>query len=370
MIRDFRKDFWMFMRYFKLLTINIILFLILLFTVNWISGLILHSGDRTKRSELPNYKNDPLHAKKIFQEYNQIQHQYEPFVGWKALPFNGESLNINKSGRRIVHSQDNTNLSEAKIIRFFGGSTLWGEGVSDNQTIPGLFYRKNPEYRVYNHAQLAYNSRQNLDELISVISQGSEFDIVVFYDGVNDAAFLCPSEINVPGHRLVPTFRKRLYTKKIDFLWIVLDELFLENINALIGKITKMKKTSRYNCFNNEPKIEMIAETFVKNWEIAHQLVTTRGGTFIAILQPVAFIGTPELSHLPNLDKDLGKNVAAVYKRIKKKIAEKQHSWIYDMTDKFNSNKYIYIDFCHVSANGNEIIADAIGKICSEDLDL
>jgi poly-D-alanine transfer protein DltD len=95
------------------------------------------------------------------------------------------------------------------------------------------------------------------------------------------------------------------------------------------------------------------------NWEMAHEIVSNRNGEFLAFLQPAAFIGNPKTDHL-TLDEELGKNFQAIYDRLKQKVAERNHPWIIDLTDKFDGDKYIYIDFCHVSPNGNEIIAKEI----------
>ena len=100
----------------------------------------------------------------------------------------------------------------------------------------------------------------------------------------------------------------------------------------------------------------------MSNWEMAHQLVTTRGGTFVAVLQPAAFIGNPRTDHL-ELDVELGKNFREVYGHLKRKIAEKNHPWIVDLSDRFDGDEYIFIDFCHVSPNGNEIIAKEISSV-------
>jgi poly-D-alanine transfer protein DltD len=103
----------------------------------------------------------------------------------------------------------------------------------------------------------------------------------------------------------------------------------------------------------------------MKNWEIAHEIVTARNGKFLAVLQPAAFIGHPKTDHL-KLDEELGKNFQAVYQQIKKKIAERNHDWIVDLSDKFDGDKYVFIDFCHVSPNGNEIMAGEVAKIVDD----
>src|SRR5690606_2180612 len=109
------------------------------------------------------------HAKEIFIDYNRVQHQYEPFTGWKTLPYAGRTLHINELGIR-THTPPQPGI-EKKSVYFFGGSTMWGEGSDDQHTIPALVNEVKPEYEIQNHAQLAYASRQELDALITLYSK-------------------------------------------------------------------------------------------------------------------------------------------------------------------------------------------------------
>src|SRR5262245_57112667 len=87
-------------RILKVLAINVASFALLLVLVNWACGLYLKRADNVKREKLPNYANDYAHAEKVFNDYNRVQHQYEPFVGWKTLPYNGTTLHISAGGQR------------------------------------------------------------------------------------------------------------------------------------------------------------------------------------------------------------------------------------------------------------------------------
>lgn len=352
------------MKLIKVILINLITFTILLLLINWACGVYLKRGNKqATRDELPNYKSDPDYAKQIFRDYNSVQHIYEPFVGWKCLPYKGKTLTISQEGERI-HPQANT-ADEAPVVHFFGGSTMWGEGADDKHTIPALFYENNKQYQVHNHGQLAYNTRQEVDALISLYSKNKRADAVIFYDGVNDAAFLCPKEINqLPAHRLMPMYRDKLYVGKSAVVKGLLTDVFIDNILKVIHKFSYKPTADNalYDCVSDPAKAEEIAEIMMKNWELAHEIVTARGGKFIAILQPAAYIGNPRIDHL-KLDEALGENFRAVYKNVKRKIAERNHSWIIDMSDKFDGDDLIFIDFCHVSSNGNEIIAKEIASV-------
>lgn len=349
-------------RILKVAAINIATVAILLVVINWACGYYLKRISQPGRDQLPNYETDQDYAKMVFQDYNRVQHQYEPFVGWKMLPYKGKTLTVNAAGER-THDIPQDGKKE-KVVHFFGGSTMWGEGSDDQHTIPALFSAANQEYEVHNHAQLAYNSRQELDALISLYSRDVKADLVIFYDGVNDAAFLCPKDIaQLPAHRLVPMYREKLYAGKFAPVKEIVAKVFYEDILKVVHKLTykPVPGWSPYDCYSNPDKAEEIASMMMKNWEMAHEIVTNRGGRFIAVLQPAAFIGKPRTDHL-KLDGELGKNFEEIYKRLKQKIAERNHDWITDLSDSFDGDDYIYIDFCHVSPNGNEIMAKKISE--------
>lgn len=347
----------------KFAVINIAVFAILLVGLNWICGIYIQRTSRSNRAELPNYQDNLEHARAVFTDYNRIQHRYEPFVGWKTLPYAGKTTHISKAGLR-THDGDQVDAGREDVVRFFGGSTMWGEGSDDEHTIPALFNDLNPGVKVFNHGQLAYNTRQELDALISVYSREEKTDVVIFYDGVNDAAFLCPEVIReLPAHRLVPMYREKLYVSGSSMVKAVLRKIFIEDILAVIQKVAagSAEPDSLYDCTTDPQKAEAIAEMMIKNWEMAHEIVTRRNGTFMAVLQPAAFIGNPRTDHLA-LDEELRKNFELIYSLLQKKIAERNHPWIIDLTHAFDNNEYIFIDFCHVSPNGNEIIARAISR--------
>jgi len=82
-------------------------------------------------------------------------------------------------------------------------------------------------------------------------------------------------------------------------------------------------------------------------------------------MQPASYIGNPRLDHL-TLNQELGENFQFVYDEVKRLMAERNHPWFIDMTNAFDGDQYIYIDFCHVTANGNEIIAERINQILEQ----
>ncbi|MCF6188588.1 MAG: hypothetical protein L3J49_14085, partial [Desulfobulbaceae bacterium] len=97
------------------------------------------------------------------------------------------------------------------------------------------------------------------------------------------------------------------------------------------------------------------------NWDLARIVSEKYGATFIGLLQPVAYIGSPETKHLDlDLNDKLGKQYKAVYPIMLSMLKEGNMPWAHDLTASYNGSDYIYVDNCHVSRNGNERIAGRV----------
>ena len=67
----------------------------------------------------------------------KINHKYESFTGWRSPKLVSTSINTNVEGIRSTPSEES--LHKDKHVWMLGGSTMWGWGVSDHQTIPSFY---------------------------------------------------------------------------------------------------------------------------------------------------------------------------------------------------------------------------------------
>ncbi len=356
---------------------NVAYTLILLFILNMLAAVVMAwierpggiSGDN--RWKLPNYASYRDYARLIFEEYNATTTTYQPFVGWRRGPFQGVTTHVDSLGCRLTPDPA-PDQPKTHAVYFFGGSTMWGTGADDAHTIPACFARQAPWCRVVNQGEKAWNSRQELDQLITLYARGQRPDVVVFYDGVNDVYHQCTRLTDVvPGHARVEYLRQATKMGSRMGVMRTFKALFLENLMALAAEIRKLEvfrkaagPCSTFICPCDRGRAEAIADNLIANWAIAKTLVEAHGGTFLPVLQPVIFEGNPHTSHLgDNLDRPYG--IASTYKLMYALIKEKLREHpigvdVLDLTDAFDSEKLLYIDFCHVSKEGNAIVADRI----------
>ncbi len=125
------------------------------------------------------------------------------YVEFMAEPFSGEYVNIDQRRLRVTPFTASEGQEPIDVFAF-GGSTMWGEGASDDQTIPAYLQSRltkelNHNVRVTNFGQRAWVATQSLIQLTLELSRGNVPDVVVFYDGFNEVhAYHATAKPGVP----------------------------------------------------------------------------------------------------------------------------------------------------------------------------
>ena len=114
-------------------------------------------------------------------------------------------------------------------------------------------------------------------------------------------------------------------------------------------------------CAQDPVRAQAVADAVMHVWSIARMVAQSHGLRFIAVLQPNAFLARARLDQVA-LDPKFGAQFIAVYRRLEDMIARQNADWIVDMTDALDGLKddYVFIDYCHLSANGNRAMAQAL----------
>lgn len=353
----------------KLVAGNIAVLFLMLVVLNFIAAvgydaralldrLFMPVSDKAARASL----SDPEQAEIIFREFSQLQTRYVPFLVWQREAFRGKTTTVGEDGDRW---HPPTTARPVGHVRLFGGSTMWGKGVDDLHSIPAQLDALEPDFRVYNHGESAFVSRQGLERLINLVNQEQPVDVAVTYDGCNDFYTLCREDTSINGHSHEGDMARRL--RPPSFAADVLFGAVREVIFYAWGRSLKAAGPPS-RCQNEREGAERVARTMINNWLIAKAIADSRGIEFHAILQPVAVVGSPNIDHLGYLkDPEHSRSVdyREAYPIVQKWIAEQGADWLHDFTDAFDGEELIYIDGCHVNARGNEIIARKIDKLIS-----
>ena len=365
------------MKLLKLIAVNILVLLGMLIFLD-LTAISLYQLSNLKifyhvksKWRLPNYKNIEW-ARAHFKEVNELQSEYRSYIGWRRLPYKGQTITIDEQGIRIT-PQSELVTEKSPLVVFLGGSAMWGFGVNDANTIPALFAKiAKGRYRAINFGEPAYNAFQGYLFLKLQIINGLRPDIVVSYDGVNDGYSLRRglrpfSHVREDQIRTAMKGKDRKNEEVLSF-----SHFFLNPLKAFFSEYKITVKHDVNNAKNNsydlsQERIEQTAKALLESWLSTKDLAEKNGANFIAVLQPNAEVGKPYLKHL-NFDKDKLKDrltycnlfYPAVLKLLQAPEYQELSNHVIVLTDAFDREEFIYIDFCHVSPNGNKIIAAKI----------
>ncbi|MGH6898906.1 MAG: SGNH/GDSL hydrolase family protein [Geminicoccaceae bacterium] len=351
---------------------NLLVLGFLVFSMNTLSIAAIKVYNWTKPLEhaeahlLPNYGGAEW-ARKHFSEYRELgEADYAAYYGWRRPAFAGETINIDERGMRRTYRD--RNVAPERTIAFFGGSTIWGTGADDDRTIPSEFVKLNPEYAGYNFGETGFVAHQSLNAFLERYFEGFRPDVVVFYDGVNDVG-KCRSEMGPYAHAREVEIRTALHeagggAASASFVLTVLP------IRNLIGKVRRVlgnqsrAEASFYDCHENPEKAAQIARVLLSDWLIVKNLVEAYGGTFVPILQPVIYFSDTKADHL-KLSESLRWQYEILYPLIVDMIDREFPQLagnFMDLRDALDRDEYFYIDWCHLSPNGNHLVAERISQ--------
>jgi hypothetical protein len=156
--------------------------------------------DRTKgdpepeklRRVYPELSASDIHQ--LLRETRTRRFSFDPFTHYKESPYEGRFVNVHDAGFRLSGGDapqpwppSATNIN----VFVFGGSTTFGYGVSDAETIPArlgsyLAHKLPNAVCTYNFGRGTYASTQERILFEKLLLAGTVPDVAVFIDGVND----------------------------------------------------------------------------------------------------------------------------------------------------------------------------------------
>ncbi len=321
------------------------------------------------RVESPAYV-DKVYANKIYKEYRLLESQYIPYAIWKFKEFHGKCINIDKNGLRVSIPKG-TGKSNKRLF-FFGGSTMWGVGVDDSNTIPSIVSRylnkdNYSTFEVFNYGQVGYVSTQELIQLILELQKGNVPDIVIFYDGVNDiyASIFSPGITSY--HENYEQIKSRMEAKGI-IKGAYFNSSFFNLVNYIKNRI---RKGASGQDSKEDIRVKDAIDGYLANLQLVQKLSEKYDFKFIAFWQPVVLIDRKVLTEYEKIEKTkMGEKLIRIYTKAHENIGKRHLDGIklFDLSNIFENEKGdIYIDFAHLENKGNSIVAKKIFEVIKEE---
>jgi hypothetical protein len=141
----------------------------------------------------PNLDKDDINT--LLAEIRHVSQVFDTYTQFKEKPFVGKFVNVDVHGFRPIKNQGpwppNPNSTN---IFVFGGSTTFGYGVTDHETIPSCLQEiltagYQGKIRVYNFGRGGYISVQEKILFEKLIEAGIIPKVAIFIDGLNDLGY-------------------------------------------------------------------------------------------------------------------------------------------------------------------------------------
>ncbi|NWF69283.1 MAG: hypothetical protein HXY40_09355 [Chloroflexi bacterium] len=293
---------------------------------------------------------------------------YEPYVLWHTQPFSGQYINIDAQGMRRTPGSTCTESSYRIFV--FGGSTVWGYGVPDDNTLPAYLQAGLPHnVCVRNYGELGYNSTQSLLRLLRLLQAGDVPDMVLFVQGSNDV--MVAQRTSSAGS----AFYDAQMARAIDS-----SSGLIASDGAAANPLRDwLRSTATYRLLLGAPQtiedavwaqppfdpafVSGIVDTYLANWRAAQALADEYGFVFLAFTQPVLpLVGRPytdeEQRFIWDTPGGLVELFRAVYPRIAAGLPAGRFYYWANVLD--GQTLPMWIDFVHLTAWGNLALAAEI----------
>jgi hypothetical protein len=284
---------------------------------------------------------------------------YDDWVGFKEAPRKTRFVNVNEHGIRLNSGAPFVMDDLNGAIWFFGGSTTFGYGVADHETIPAQL-EKALKTKVINFGRGYFYSAQENQLLRQYLKAGYRPKSVIFLDGVNERC-----DIEAYQEQMESLFKEasRYSWDFTDVIYPVtaLSDKLLTRLGSKFtdrdsrGSQNDLHKLSCTSYGKTVPLSEVLQQNLSERQSMCDRY-SLKCKTFV---QPFAGVH--------GIHSDTKTYQASDRKKIQEKFTYLKATWaasgsilITGTLDKLN--KHAYVDDCHYSAEASAIIAQEIAK--------
>lgn len=316
---------------------------------------------------------------------------YEPFTQFKEGPYKGNYVNVDPHGFRITENPGSWPPDPNSLNVFmFGGSTLFGYGVPDDQTIAShlqrfLTTKLSRRVRVYNFGRGFYYSTQERILFENLLRSGDAPDMAIFVDGLND--FYFKEDIPEFTSRLAKSMKAKDRTTK-DRVIELIGESDLPMFRLARGLRDRAERIARErsgagsgsepetdscagdeDADNNEPAVISVVNRYMQNKKLIEAVAAAHDVKSVFVWQPVS-------TYKHNLKYDLFGEPSAShhyfsrhgYKYMAEHIDElflgDNFLWLAGIQQ--DRQQPLYVDPVHYSGDMSDIISRTIGDLLLE----
>ena len=354
---------------------SVIIILIVLIIANKISKKFL---DQTKFERVDRIENLKVIYGNEFEDYvdvyiNQSNAMiYEPLTEFKEKPKNSKFVSVSELGNRCIKiNLKNCEPAKGgeKEIWIFGGSTVFGYGVKNNETIAAYLDELTINKRVINFGQGYYNSNQSRIYFQNLLTFLPKPHTAIFLEGFNDFKnnqinnYKSPTKTALSNDYRILINNREVSTNEKIFKWFKerFSRLhFVRLIKQIQKKNSENKDTDTIKVDNLEEAYNILVNRLMTNFTINKSIGEKFEIQILNILEPIALskdrYSSSDLpvSYFKNFEKSIFH-----YKKIYE-IIENNDNFL-DLIDLYlvnlNIDEKMFVDRTHFSKNLSKEIA-------------
>lgn len=327
----------------KLLKILLYIFAFLFF-LNLLSFFVYNFSDivRGINSKISNNDQDLLFTRDFM---------YKPYIGYNPPQFKSETINIGEDYLRKSYNNKSKN-----IAYIFGGSSVWGAGVKDENTISSELNKLQVFYQFKNYGQMGYTLRQNYNQIFNEIILDQNYfknSLMIFIFGFNDIYYKC---LNANIH--ADNMEKRINTELSGLNKENRSFKSPRNITSTIFPLMYLKESLKNKIKinknlgkSNKCKFDEDLLLLTMNNELNYieNLLIEKNVDIKFILQPINY------DNIGPIMKEIS-NFIDIYENLR---TLKNDNFI-DMSDIIDNS--LFLDEIHLNSNGNKKLSGIINS--------
>jgi hypothetical protein len=299
------------------------------------------------------------------------RHQgYADYVMLREKPYQGRYVNVSQAGFRQVKNQGPWPPADQNLNVFvFGGSTTFGYGMPDEQTVPSFLQEVCSRHMkrrvcVYNFGIGSCYSTQERILLESLLSNGYRPHLAIFIDGMNE----CEHLDDRPGNAKVfqQAFDK---ADQIAFVGTWIQRLpMIRAANSLLKRFSGTSANTSVP-WSSDPKNQKLLKEAIPRYHKNKAMIEAVCHQFsivpVFVWQPVPGYQY-ELKYHLFPDPPIFEKEEPVYEEMKKSLLENPPDsnfiWCADLQR--DAQECLYVDAVHYSAKFSLQFAEAICEQC------
>lgn len=344
--------------------------------------LLAWMGHRSEEAEilsrkpwLPEiYPNRSLgEVRQLLRETWDISWTYGSFVQFREEPYQGRYVHMTKEGYRTVENQSPwPPHPDHWTIFVFGGSTTFGYGLADEETVPSWLQTElstlplSRRPRVYNFGRASYYSSQERALFTKRLASGRKPDVAVFIDGINEFENFLP-ERELPAY----TPQLKILFEESVITWPMLT-MFLKRLP--LAKLLMQVLPPRARPDDpllaarraQDKTVTWVIERYARNLQMISGAGQALGIQCLFVWQPVPEYGYDLAHHLfaHELNPDSSAIRQAGYRRMEQyaKVHFSPRDFLWAADCQASLAEPLYIDDIHYTSRMAHVLATVIAQ--------